>query len=120
MINWINGHTDRFACLVNHDGIFDTISDYYNSDELFFPEIEFGGVPFSKSKTTYEKFNPSRFVNNWKTPTFVIHSEKDYRLPITEGLSTFTVLQRRDIPSRLLYFPDESILFIQSLNLILK
>lgn len=108
MINWINGHTDKFACLVNHDGIFDTISDYYNSDELFFPEIEFGGVPFSKSRTSYEKFNPSRFVSNWKTPTLVIHSEKDYRLPITEGLSTFTALQRRDIPSRFLYFPDEN------------
>ncbi|KAJ2402421.1 dipeptidylpeptidase, partial [Coemansia sp. RSA 2559] len=56
----------------------------------------------------YERWSPERFVQNWKTPTLVIHSEKDYRLSVTEGLSTFTALRRQDIPAKLLYFPDEN------------
>lgn len=110
MINWINGHTDRFRCLVNHDGMFDAKTSYFTTDELFFNEYEFGGVPWNPRarKQYYEKWSPSNYVRNWKTPTLVIHGEKDYRLPITEGLATFTALQRRKIPSRLLVFPDEN------------
>ncbi|KAI8595141.1 Alpha/Beta hydrolase protein [Dissophora ornata] len=109
MMNWINGHTDRFNCLVNHDGIFDTKNGFYNTEELYFPEHEYGGVPWDpKAKENYERWNPANFVQNWKTPTLVIHSDKDYRLPVTEGLATFTVLQRKSIPSRFVYFPDEN------------
>ncbi|TPX58401.1 hypothetical protein SpCBS45565_g08016 [Spizellomyces sp. 'palustris'] len=113
MINWINGHTNRFKCLVNHDGTFNTLSSYYSTDELYFMESEFGGPPFpqgrkSKPNRIYEKWNPAAFVHKWSTPTLVIHGEKDYRLPVTEGLSTFTALQRRGVPSRLVYFPDEN------------
>ncbi|KAJ3043957.1 hypothetical protein HDV00_003484 [Rhizophlyctis rosea] len=109
MINWINGHTDRFACLVNHDGIFDTRSTYYSTEELWFPEFEFGGRPDQKrAAKLYEKWNPAAYVKKWKTPTLVIHGEKDYRLPVTEGLSTFTALQRKGVPSRFLRFPDEN------------
>ncbi|KAF9914338.1 putative dipeptidyl-peptidase 5 [Lobosporangium transversale] len=109
MMNWFNGHTDRFNCLVNHDGIFDTKNGFYTTEELYFPEHEYGGVPWdANAKKNYERWNPANFVQNWKTPTLVIHSDKDYRLPVTEGLATFTVLQRKGIPSRFVYFPDEN------------
>ncbi|KAJ2692294.1 dipeptidylpeptidase [Coemansia sp. RSA 1285] len=109
MINWINGHTDVFKALVNHDGMFSTISTYYSTEELYFPETEFEGTPFDpKARKNYEKWSPERFVNNWKTPTLVIHSEQDYRLVVSEGLSTFTALRRQNVPARLLYFPDEN------------
>ncbi|KAF9160941.1 putative dipeptidyl-peptidase 5 [Mortierella sp. AD010] len=117
MMNWINGHTDRFNCLVNHDGIFDTKNGYYATEELYFPEHEYGGVPWDpKAKENYERWNPANFVENWKTPTLVIHSDKDYRLPVTEGLSTFTVLQRKGIPSRFVYFPDENHWVLKAAN----
>ncbi|KAJ3334536.1 hypothetical protein HDU93_007766 [Gonapodya sp. JEL0774] len=109
MINWINGHTDRFKCLVNHDGILNTVAAYYGTEELWFPEWEFGGPPWQhKARSLYEKWNPEHFVHNWKTPTLVVHSARDFRLPLTEGLGTFTALQRRGIESRLLFFPDEN------------
>ncbi len=107
MINWINGHTDRFKCLVNHDGGFDEFANYFTTEELWFPEWEFGGVPW-KNPDLYEKFSPSRYVANWKTPTLVIHGAKDYRLVDVEGIATFTALRRRGVPAQLLYFPDEN------------
>ncbi|KAK3814264.1 MAG: Alpha/Beta hydrolase protein [Benniella sp.] len=117
MMNWINGHTDRFNCLVNHDGIFDTKNGFYATEELYFPEHEYGGVPWDpKVKANYERWSPANFVQNWKTPTLVIHSDKDYRLPVTEGLSTFTVLQRKGIPSRFVYFPDENHWVLKAAN----
>lgn len=109
MVNWLNGHTDRFSCIVNHDGIFDTFGDYFATDELWFPEFEMGGTPWeSHARKNYKKWNPASFVQKWNTPSLVIHGEKDYRLPVTEGLSTFTALQRQGIPSKFLYFPDEN------------
>ena len=107
MINWLNGHTDRFACLVNHDGLFDVKSMYYTTEELYFNEYEFGGAPF-QNMALYDKWNPSNHVANWKTPTLVIHGGKDYRVPQGEGFSTFTALQRQGIRSKLLFFPDEN------------
>lgn len=103
----INGQTNAFNRLVNHDGIFDTKSTYYSTEELWFPEYEFSG-PEYKQQELYKKWSPSTYVDQWETPMLIIHGEKDYRLPVTEGLSTFTALQRRKIPSRLLLFPDES------------
>ncbi|KAI8929702.1 Alpha/Beta hydrolase protein [Entophlyctis helioformis] len=109
MINWINGHSRRFACLVNHDGMFDTVSAYFATEELWFPESEFTGTPFDrKAAKVYQKYSPRAFAHKWESPTLVIHGELDYRLSVTEGLSTFTALQRRNIPSKLLYFPDEN------------
>ncbi|KAJ2697397.1 Dipeptidyl-peptidase 5 [Coemansia sp. IMI 209128] len=109
MINWINGHSNVFKALVNHDGMFSTISTYYSTEELYFPETEFEGVPFDeKARENYERWSPERYVKNWKTPTLVVHSEKDYRLVVSEGLSTFTALRRQGVPARLLYFPDEN------------
>ncbi|KAK9708910.1 Dipeptidyl-peptidase 5 [Basidiobolus ranarum] len=109
MMNWFNGHTDRFKCLINHDGMFSSVGTFYSTEELWFPEWEFGGKPWEpKAKKIYEKWSPSNYVQNWKTPTLVIHGGKDYRLVDGEGFSTFTALQRQNIPSRLVYFPDEN------------
>jgi dipeptidyl aminopeptidase/acylaminoacyl peptidase len=107
MINWIAGHTDRFRCLVTHDGELSLVSSYYSTEELWFPEWEMGGTPW-EARDAYEAWSPERSVANWKTPTLVIHSARDFRLPETEGFSVFTALQRRGVPSRLLYFPDEN------------
>ncbi len=108
MINWIAGRwPDRFKCLVTHDGVFDNRSMYYSTEELWFPEWEFGG-PEYQNPAGYAKYNPVENVAHWKTPTLVIHGQLDYRVPYTQGLAVFTALQRRGIPSELLYFPDEN------------
>ncbi len=108
MMNWIAGEwPDRFKCLVTHDGIFDNRSMYYSTEELWFPEWEMGGPEFA-NPAGYSKFNPVDHVKSWRTPTLVIHGQLDYRVPYTQGLAVFTALQRRGIPSELLYFPDEN------------
>lgn len=108
MINWIAGNwPDRFRCLVNHDGNLDERLAYYDTEELWFPEWDHMGTPWTNPEG-YEKHNPVNFVQNWKTPMLVIHGALDFRVVETQGLSTFTALQRRGIPSRLLYFPDEN------------
>ncbi len=108
MINWIAGQwPDRFKCLVSHDGIFDNRSMYYSTEELWFPEHEFAG-PEYQNPAAYAKFNPVDFVNKWKAPTLVIHGAQDFRVPDSQGLAVFTALQRRGIPSELLYFPNEN------------
>jgi dipeptidyl aminopeptidase/acylaminoacyl peptidase len=106
MINWIAGHTDRFACLVSMEGTYNTISSYGATEELWFPEWEFGGTPWDAPKT-YEKWSPHNFAQNFRTPTLVVHNQLDFRVPLEEGLQMFTALQRKAIDSRLLYFPDE-------------
>ena len=108
MINWIAGQwPDRFRCLVNHDGIFDNRSMYYATEELWFVEWEHSG-PYFINPQGHEKHNPANYVDRWQTPMLVIHGELDYRVPVTQGIMTFTVLQRRGIESRFLYFPDEN------------
>jgi dipeptidyl aminopeptidase/acylaminoacyl peptidase len=108
MVNWIAGKwSDRFRCLVNHDGIFDQRSMYYATEELWFPEWDFGG-PYFDNPELYEKYNPANFVKQWRTPMLVIHGELDYRVPDAQGIATFTALQRRGIESRLVIFPDEN------------
>jgi dipeptidyl aminopeptidase/acylaminoacyl peptidase len=107
MINWINGHTDRFKALVCHDGNLDERMAYFDTEELWFPEWEHGGVPWEKPEG-YTKHNPIDFVKNWKTPTLVIHGGQDFRVVDTQGMSTFTALQRKGVASKLVYFPDEN------------
>jgi dipeptidyl aminopeptidase/acylaminoacyl peptidase len=106
MIDWIEGKTDRFRCLVSHDGVFDLRSMYGSTDELWFPEWEFKGTPWSNPKQ-YEEWSPSTLVGSFQTPCLVIHGGNDFRVPLSQGLQLFSSLQRRGVPSRLLYFPDE-------------
>lgn len=108
MINWIAGQwPERFRCLVNHDGNLDERIAYFNTEELWFPEWDHEGTPWENPEG-YEKHNPIKYVGNWKTPMLVIHGALDFRVVDTQGISTFTALQRRGIPSKLLYFPDEN------------
>lgn len=106
MVNWIAGKTDRFRCLVSHDGIMNTEMMDYATDELWFTEWEFEGTPWD-SPEAYLKHSPHLHVKNMKTPMLVIQGEQDFRCVVSEGLTLFTALQRRGVPSRLLYFPDE-------------
>jgi dipeptidyl aminopeptidase/acylaminoacyl peptidase len=118
MVNWIAGKTDRFKCLVSHDGNLDEHSAYYMTEELWFPEWEHGG-PAAEHPEGYAKHSPLNLVKNWKTPMLVIHGEKDYRVVYTQGLATFTALQRKGIPSKLLVFPDENHWVLKPANSIL-
>jgi len=106
MANWILGHTNRFKCLVSHDGMFNPESAYGTTDELWFNEWEFKGTPWT-NRQTYRKWSPMLAEPNFKTPTLVVHGQLDYRLDVSEGYQLFTTLQRMNVPSKMLYFPDE-------------
>ncbi|MFZ6184094.1 prolyl oligopeptidase family serine peptidase [Nannocystis pusilla] len=108
MVNWIAGQWQApFRCLVNHDGVFDNRMMYYATEELWFPEWEHRG-PYWQFAKQHEAHNPANFVDRWRLPMLVIHGGKDFRIPETQGIATFTALQRRGVPSRFLYFPDEN------------
>jgi dipeptidyl aminopeptidase/acylaminoacyl peptidase len=108
MVNWIAGKwPNRFRCLVSHDGNLDERMAYYATEELWFPEWEHQGTPW-ENPDGYRNHNPVDFVQNWRTPMLVIHGARDFRVVDTQGFATFTALQRRGIPSKLLYFPDEN------------
>ncbi len=105
-INWIEGHTTRFKCLVSHDGMFNTESAYGTTEELWFNEWEFKGTPWT-NREMYRKWSPHLSATNFKTPILVVHGQLDYRLDVSEGFQLFTTVQRLKIPSKMLYFPDE-------------
>lgn len=110
MVNWIEGHNDdprfQFKTLVSHAGVYNLVSMYGATEELWFTDWEFKGTPWDNPEM-YARWSPSMFVKNFKTPMLVIHGELDYRVPVGEGLQIFTALQRRGVDSKLLYFPDE-------------
>lgn len=107
MMNWISGNwPDRFKCLVNHAGIFDLRAMAYETEELWFDQWDNGGPWTTRSDA--EKWNPVNHVTKWKTPTLVIHGEKDYRIPYSQSLAAFTALQQQGVESKLLVFPDEN------------
>ena len=106
MINWMLGHTGRFRAFVSHAGVYDLRSMFGATEELWFPIWEFNGTPWENPEA-YERVSPSRFVDRFKTPTLVIHGEKDFRVPVTQAMQLFTALQLRKVPSRFLHFPDE-------------
>jgi dipeptidyl aminopeptidase/acylaminoacyl peptidase len=106
MINWILGHSDRFQCLVSHDGMFNAESAWGTTEELWFNDWEFSGTPYD-NRASYEKWSPHQYAKNFKTPTLVIHGQRDYRLDVSEGFQLFTTLQMEGVPSKMLYFPDE-------------
>ena len=109
-VYWLMGHhADRFATMVAHCGVFNLDSMYGTTEELFFVNWEMGG-PYWKDAATqalYDKFSPHKFVGQWNTPLLVIHGEKDFRVPVNQGMEAFTAAQVNDIPSRFLYFPTE-------------
>lgn len=119
MINWIAGAwPDRFRALVCHDGNLDERMAYFDTEELWFPEWDHMGTPWTNPEG-YEEHNPVNLVKNWKTPMLVVHGGRDFRVVETQGLSTFNALQRLGIPSKLLYFPDENHWVLKPANSIL-
>ncbi len=106
MVDWIMGHTDRFKCAVSLSGVFNTLSEYGTTEELWFDEWEMKGTPYN-NRESYEKWNPFNFVNNFKTPCLVIHGDEDYRVPVSESKQLFTALKRNGVPAKFLNFPDE-------------
>jgi dipeptidyl aminopeptidase/acylaminoacyl peptidase len=116
MVNWIAGQwSDPFKCLVSHDGTFDQRMMYYGTEEIWFPEWEMGG-PYWEKPENHEKYNPVRYVDRWKVPMLVVHGGLDYRIPDNQGFAAFNALQRRNIPSQFLYFPDENHWVLKPLN----
>ncbi|MBK9097138.1 MAG: S9 family peptidase [bacterium] len=107
MINWIAGHTDRFNALVSHAGAFNLESKYGTTEELWFPEWEYGGPPWEK-REVYEKWSPHRYIHNCKTPVLITHGALDFRVTEDQAFQLFTYLQRLGVESKFLYFPDET------------
>jgi dipeptidyl aminopeptidase/acylaminoacyl peptidase len=112
MANWVLGHTNRFKCIVSHDGMFNAESAFGSTEEDWFNIWEFKGHPWDyygkpDSENPFRKWSPSLYAKNFKTPTLVIHSQLDYRLDLSEGLQLFDTLQLLGVPSKMLYFPDE-------------
>ena len=112
MANWVLGHTDRFKCIVSHDGMFDTESAFGTTEEDWFNIWEFKGHPWDyygkpDAENPFRKWSPSLYAKNFKTPTLVVHGQLDYRLDVSEGFQLFDTLQLLKVPSKMLYFPDE-------------
>jgi len=114
-INWILGHTQRFKCLVSHDGMFNAESAWGTTEELWFNDWEFKGTLYD-NRSMYQKWSPHQYAKNFKTPTLVIHGQRDYRLDVSEGFQLFTTLQMEGVPSEMLYFPDEGHWVLQPQN----
>lgn len=112
MANWVLGHTDRFKCIVSHDGMFNPESAFGTTEEDWFNIWEFKGHPWDyygkpDSENPFRKWAPMMSAKNFKTPTLVIHGQLDYRLDVSEGFQLFDTLQLLKVPSKMLYFPDE-------------
>jgi dipeptidyl aminopeptidase/acylaminoacyl peptidase len=112
MANWVLGHTNRFRCIVSHDGMFDAESAFGTTEEDWFNIWEFKGHPWDyygkpDAENPYRKWSPSLYAKNFKTPTLVVHGQLDYRLDVSEGFQLFDTLQMLGVPSKMLYFPDE-------------
>ncbi|MDH4348856.1 MAG: S9 family peptidase, partial [Gemmatimonadota bacterium] len=108
MIYWMAGQTSRFKALVAHDGVFQPLSMSGTTEELWFPQWEFGGSQLDPvARGVMEKWSPANFVSRWRTPMLIVHGQNDYRIDISEGLQAFTALRLRGVPGKFLYFPDE-------------
>ena len=104
MMMWFEGHTNRFKALASMMGLYDTRSFYGSTEELWFPEWDLKGQPWNSAQ--YEKFSPSNYVKNFKTPALVISGERDYRIPYTQSLQFFTALQKMNVPSKLIIYSN--------------
>ncbi len=109
-VYWLMGNSDdRFCAMVAHCGVYNLESMYGSTEELFFVNWDLGGPYWSSDEVfhDYQRFSPHRFAGKWKTPLLVIHGEKDFRVPVTQGMEAFTAAQVQGVPSRFLYFPNE-------------
>ncbi|MCB9169511.1 MAG: S9 family peptidase [Flavobacteriales bacterium] len=108
MVNWIAGNWKApWKCLVSHDGVFDSRSMGYTTEEMWFEEWENGADVFT-DPDAYDRFNPALYAGDWSVPMLVIHSDLDFRIPVSQGIGVFTALRSRGVPSEFLHFPDEN------------
>ena len=105
MMMWLEGHTARFKAIASMMGVYDLTAMHGGTEELWFPEWDLNGVPWQSD--LYVKLSPNQYVKNFKTPCLVITAEKDYRVPYTQSLEFFTDLQKMNVPSRLVVFPND-------------
>jgi len=115
MVNWIEGHSDRFKCLISHAGVSELTSKYGSTDELWFPEWDIGGTPWG-NPDAYSRWSPVEYAENFRTPMLVIHGQNDFRVPLEQGLIMFQFLKRLDVEAKLLFFPDEDHFVAKPLN----
>lgn len=108
-VYWLAGnHQKRFKAFIAHCGVFNLESMYGSTEETFFVNHDLKGPYWVDANASqYDSFSPHRYVKNWDTPMLIIHNEKDFRVPVTQGMEAFTAAQLKNIPSRFLYFPDE-------------
>jgi dipeptidyl aminopeptidase/acylaminoacyl peptidase len=117
LVNWIAGHTDRFAALVSHAGVY-SLHGQMASDSTEGRQFSYGGFPFDQLENV-EKWSPNRYSANFTTPMLVLHGERDFRVPVTQGLELYGVLQAKGVASRLVYFPDENHWVLKGQNSVL-
>jgi dipeptidyl aminopeptidase/acylaminoacyl peptidase len=106
LVNWLNGHSTRFDCLVAHSGSFDEAAGWGTTEELWFPEWEFLGPPWEQWDT-YRANSPATYAAQMRTPTLVIHGQRDYRVDLSDGLQTYATLKRQGVAARFLTYPEE-------------
>jgi dipeptidyl aminopeptidase/acylaminoacyl peptidase len=119
-VYWLAGHHNkRFKAFIAHCGMFNLESWYGTTEELFFANHDLGGAYWEKPTLNSYSFSPHRFVGNWDTPMLVIHGGNDFRIPYTEGMQAYNAAQIRGIPSKFLYFPQETHFVLKPQNSIL-
>ncbi|MFL5516544.1 MAG: S9 family peptidase, partial [Gemmatimonadales bacterium] len=107
-VDWVISHTNRFKAAVSHDGVFNLESISFATEELWFPEWEYGGPPWSdRARRNFERCSPHRFADRIRTPTLVITNQQDFRVPVDQGLQLFTTLRRNGVESEGLVFEEE-------------
>jgi dipeptidyl aminopeptidase/acylaminoacyl peptidase len=120
-VYWLMGnHNKRFTTFIAHGGVFNLEAMYGATEEIFFSDFEMKGSYWNQPEPpSYAKFSPHQFIKNWDTPILVIHNEKDFRVPLTEGLQAFSAAQLKGLKSRFLYFPDEGHWVVKPQNSVL-
>jgi dipeptidyl aminopeptidase/acylaminoacyl peptidase len=106
LVNWIEGHTDRFVALVSHAGVYDLMGQFA-SDATYGRQHSYGGTPFT-NRDAVEKWSPNRYAKFFRTPMLILHGERDYRVPVTQGLELYGTLTAKGVPARLVVYPDEN------------
>jgi dipeptidyl aminopeptidase/acylaminoacyl peptidase len=107
MVNWIAGHTNRFRCLISHAGVYNLMGQFA-SDVTHDRDKSYSGSPWEGKYEEVNRYSPAFFAQNFKTPMLIIHGERDYRVPVTQGLEIYGVLQGKGVPARLVYYPNEN------------
>src|SRR5690606_36470580 len=107
LANWMQASTTRYRCLVSHAGLLDLRSQWATSDVIYHREVNIGSAPWS-CEALWQEQSPLTYADRFRTPVLVTIGERDFRVPLNNTLEYWSVLQRQQVPSRLLVFPDEN------------